>query len=423
MRPNPHGASATGSPLAGASQLGVWLTMAACFTLPWNGVTAGSLRPGDLLVIVAIVTLLVADPGRRLPRLPWWSGMFAAIVVLITAVHEILPTDEQYLRSRVVVDAAGHLIPEIYTNSLTGVKLVLGVAGLAFMTCLAAAHDRRSLLRAAVAFACGTAVSAVAAFGETLGVLNVGISNEGTRSGGLAVQANFLGETCAMSIPISMYLLTRPDSRSRILGGVVTVCLAIGAYSSGSRGGSVALLATAVLAAVLMREYRKFLPTIALVLGVAAAGLFVAMPSAGQKLLSSVRLDNSASAQGSDIVRALVAQQGSRDFTHSPIDGVGLQVAAEAHNVYLQALASGGLILLVAYVAYLLGCAVTGVGLLRRSPLAAPFLTSVAAVVALDFVENSFADRLAYFPPALVAALWSVTVARRSTDSTEPSLP
>ena len=121
----------------------------------------------------------------------------------------------------------------------------------------------------------------------------------------------------------------------------------------------------------------------------------------------ALRLTGGPTTDFSDHIRAEVAQQGERDFIHSPIDGVGMQVAAEAHNVYLQSLASGGLILFTGYVIFVVCAALTARRAMRYSELGGPLLAATVSVALLSMVENSLTDRLVYVPAGLVAALYS----------------
>ena len=51
----------------------------SCFTLTWNGWYVGPVRPGDLLVLLALILFIVAEPNRRLPMPPWWIKQLAFV--------------------------------------------------------------------------------------------------------------------------------------------------------------------------------------------------------------------------------------------------------------------------------------------------------------------------------------------------------
>jgi hypothetical protein len=163
----------------------------------------------------------------------------------------------------------------------------------------------------------------------------------------------------------------------------------------------------ALLSFAVIPGYRRLLPTLGFLLGLATVYVFVAKPSLGESLLRAVRLTGNSgdSVSGSNYVRSAVGAQGMRDFWHSPIDGVGMQVAAEAHNVYIQALASGGLLMFTGYLTFVLGGLLRAVAAMRSHPIAYPLFVSAVCGAVLATVENSLVDRLAYVALSLIAVL------------------
>jgi hypothetical protein len=394
----------------GLARIALVFTYVACAATPWNGWIIG-VRPGDAFLLLALLAFFASDIGRRWPVLPGWVLQFGAIIVLVTVLHELLPTDPGYLAQRLVVDPQGIRIPEIQTNLGVGLKFVVPIIGLPLMFGFAYLHDKRALFRSAYAFAVGSAISGLIAFSDKLGVTHLSLSITGIpaasgRAPGLAIHPNFLATTCVLGMPIMLWQVGSPRLRSRISAVLILVALALGVYASGSRGGAAVMAAAVGLSFVLMPVYRRVLPTVALVTASVAGLVFVLNPSVGQSLLRAVRLTGNSGAQsGSDYVRSSVAHQGKLDFLHSPIDGVGMQVAAEAHNVYLQALASGGLLLLVGYLTFVVAGLVKSFRQRKFDPLAYPFFIAALAGAALSTVENALTDRLAYVPLALIAAM------------------
>jgi hypothetical protein len=399
------------APTSGLAKIALVFTYVASAATPWNGWLIAGLRPGDAFLLLALLTFFASDIGHRWPALPGWVSQFGAIIVLVTVLHELLPTDPGYLAQRLVVDPSGIRIPEIETNLGVGLKFVVPIIGLPLMFGFAYLHDRRALFRSAYAFAVGSAISGLIAFLDGVGVTHLSLSITGipavsARAPGLAIHPNFLATTCVLGIPIMLWQVGSRRLRSRVFAMLILIALALGVYASGSRGGAAVMAGVVLLSFAVMPVYRRVLPTVAL-LTVGAAGLvFVLNPSVGQSLLRAVRLSgNSGSQSGSDYVRASVGHQGVLDFLHSPIDGVGMQVAAEAHNVYLQALASGGLLLLGGYLIFVGSGLVKGFRQRKFDQLAYPFFIAALGGALLSTVENALTDRLAYVPLALIAAM------------------
>jgi hypothetical protein len=399
-------------PTTGIARAALLLTYAACIATPWNGMRAGPLRPGDLLMFMALLAFAATDLGYRWPSLPGWAWLFGGIILLVTALHELLPTDPNYLAQRLVVDTRGFRIPEFESNLTVGLKFVVPIIGLPLMFGFARYHDKRALFRCAYAFAIGSAISALIGFADGLGITRLSASITGLpatsgRAPGLAIHPNFLATTCVLSAPLMLWQLMSPRLRSRVFALCVLFPLLLGLYASGSRGGAAVGAGMLLLSFAMMPAYRRILPTVMIMLGGVAALAFVLKPGLGKKLLQAVRLGggNTGSAKGSDSVRSEVAHQGWLDFKHSPLDGVGMQVAAEAHNVYLQALASGGLLLFVGYAIFVLSGIWKALNRISWDALAYPFFIAALSGAILSTVENALVDRLAYVPLALIAAM------------------
>jgi hypothetical protein len=400
-------------PMTAATRIAVWLTYAATAATAWNGWKFGGLRLGDMLIALALVAFFVADGGRYIPKLPAWVWQFGAIIILVTVAHEVLPTSPAYLDQRLVINGVlpvpGGL--ELETNGVVGIKFLVPAIFMPLMFAYLRMHDPKYLLRAAYAFAVGTAISSAIAMGDLLGATHLSLSIThipavGGRAPGLTLHPNFLAMTCVLSLPVMLYQLIGTTLRTRLLALAFIVALLLGLYASGSRAGAAVGPATGLLAVIMMPRYRKYLPSIILLTGGVAAALFVLKPSLGHSLLQAVRLGgDTGSAQGSDAARQIIFTQGVNDFQHSPIDGVGLQVAEEAHNVYLQALAAGGVILLAGYLIFILSGLVTVVRNFKVEPLAYPLFVSALGGAIFAIVQAALTDRLAYVPLALIATL------------------
>lgn len=391
--------------------VGIGAACAAAFTMPWNGWKIGPVRPGDVFILIALSCFLAADIGGELPKLPRWVSQVGFVTVLVAALHELLPTDPHYLEKRVVLDAVGRPTLEVQSNLVVAPKLVIAVVGVALTFCFAAVHDRRAPRWLAISYAAGTAVSGLIAFSDGRGLTSIGRSVTGNitepgRQGGLSDHPNFLAGTCVLAMSLTIWLVARRAWRSQLLGAALMLAILVGTYSSGSRGGAACLVIAIVGGVLVIPRFRPYLPTIAFGMGTLAVSGFVVFPSAGQAVLRATRLTGGGvSTEGSNQVRAMVGAQGVADFHHSPIDGVGFQVSAEAQNVYLQELAAGGLLLFVSMTIYWLFAMYSARRLMPYDELAGPLLVSLLAGAALNLVGASLTDRFYYVPSAIVVAL------------------
>jgi O-antigen ligase len=112
--------------------------------------------------------------------------------------------------------------------------------------------------------------------------------------------------------------------------------------------------------------------------------------------------------------RSALAQQGVSDFLERPVDGIGLEAIAQAHNIYLQLLASGGLILTAGMLLYFGG--VLRAGYAERNdpdPLGACLFIAVVVWLAAGPFGNQIADRYLYFPVAMIAGLQQLRARER----------
>ena len=416
------------TPTNGIVTLALAMTYIASMTTAWNGWKLG-LRPGDAFSLLALLLYVASDLGHRWPRLPRWVWQFGGIIVFVTALHEFFPTDPNYLTRRVVVglnNSVVHGNVEFLSNLAVGLKFLVPIVGMPLMYAFAYMHDRRALWRSAYFYAIGAAISGLIGFsdrflGSHFSLSLTGIPAVAGRTPGLTLHPNFLATTCVLGLPFMLWQSVAPRLRDRVLAFGVLVPLVVGLFASGSRGGTAVGAGTIGLSFALMPRYRRHLPTVAILTIGTGALAFVLNPKIGHSLLKAVRLAGNGSSSGSDTARGIVGHQGVLDFKHSPIDGVGMQVAAEAHNVYLQALASGGLLLFTGYAIYVLFALATGFARTRQTEWAYPYAIGALSGALLAYVESALTDRLAYVPLALIGAMAMRPAADLAYDDREPA--
>jgi hypothetical protein len=391
---------------------GVGSVMIAAFTLPWNGLIFGGVRPGDGFVLIALVCFVASDVHGRVPHMPWWVNQLSLAIIAVGALHILLPTDPNYLLNRIVVAANGQPTVQFQTNLGVTFKFVVAVAAIPVAFCYAVHYEKRSIRWVPIAFVLGTAVSGVIAFTDGRGITALGDKLTHNhyllaREGGLSNHPNFLAASCILALPIALWMAVEPERRTRVLGVLAAIGISAGDYATGSRGGAVCLVLGAGSAFVLIPWYRKRIVNVALVSGLLAALVFSFVPGVGAKILKATRLSGAASADtsGSNTVRSIVGAQGVRDFKHSPLDGIGLQVADQAQNVYLQQLASGGILLFAALLIYSLSVLRLSAALSRYYTLASALVACWIASTVFNYLEADLTDRFFYVPPALAVML------------------
>lgn len=421
---------------ADLARIGVGAALACAFTLTWNGWFVGPVRPGDVLILITLMCFAFGAPTTAFRTPPWWIKQLVFALMLLAVLVVLLPPDPHYLVQRTVLDAGGKALPQFpgsisIKNIGIAAKFIVAVAALPMAFTASALVDRRSLRWMALAFPFGAGLSGLAAFIDHTHIASVGhfithLPNISDRQIGFASHPNFLAAGLVLAIPFACWLIVSTVKWEQRAGAAALLSLVLGVYASGSRGGAVCVVGAVVLTFVLLPRTRSHLPGI-LLGGVVGAGIMaVVFPSVALQILKVTRLVGNPNTTGSDIVRAEVGAQGIRDFQYSPIKGIGLQASTDASQVYIQELASGGLILFVAMSLYMLGAGWEAWRLINRTPLAAAIVGSVAATLALNIFEADLTDRFYYVPEAILVALLVVMrnddrVAEADTD--EPSAP
>ena len=267
----------------------------------------------------------------------------------------------------------------------------------------------------------GAVVNACVAVADYAGVAHITpIGIYANRSSGLTVQPNYLALTCVISIPLAMLWLGR--SRRWTFAGLLAVPILLGGvYASGSRAGTVAAVLAAAGTVVVVPRLRPGLRFI-IPLGGIAILLLLMFTNIGAKVLSQVRLGASNTTSVSNYQRSLVAQAALDQIGDRPLEGVGFSVIANAHDIYLELLDAGGVIVLVSFLVFIAGLAQS----LRRSragPLrdeAAVCALAVAAWLANGVFDNQLADKYLYVVPGLLYAISRVSAMQPAATRDEP---
>ena len=414
---------------SGPTRIGLLLALVAAGTSPWNAFAFGGLRPADLSLVAAVGLLLLSRRGLgALPNLvlPGWLLVLTVTVAVLMAGHELFPTDAAFLAQRVQVDAAGLTTTGIFTNVGIGGRWLVSLLGVPVLCVLVRQHGGVWLARLALAFVGGAAVSGLVAVTDGLGLTAISghfvVPDSGGRQAGLTVHPNHLAATACLAVPFVFWAFARPGRRVHVYAAACLVLLLASVYESGSRGGAVCVVLAAALTLVLVKRLRSRLP---LVVGAAFLAMFVVFgfyPDALAHLLTSVRLSGSGGGvDASDQVRATLQTQGIADFRHAPFVGVGLQVGLDAHNIFRQMLAAGGIALFSAFVVFAVGAFRSALRVGRVHPLAYAAAASVASWLLFGMVENLLLDRFLYFPAGFIVAMMQRTEVTGASPAPAPA--
>ncbi len=488
--PRPSGAAAApervpGGPLrrpvriARAGRLGSAFLLAGAVATPWNAVSVGGLQPGDALFAAGLGLLLLAAVGaRRSLALPWWVTGLATVAAIVAFAQVFSPVDSGYVTGRFVLLVYGGQIPDEPANNLTNLAhwqvalfalplAAVLAARLAVPVGLAAAWPAAGgfVRKLATAWLVGCTISALVALSDRFGVTAISASllpftDVSGRQAGLTSQPNNLAVAAAMALPVAVYWATgaatspspsagppeltdraprvasmasleplAPSVLAPAFGMACVLVLLGGALVAGSRGGSAAAVLALLGSLMATSGGRKLLPKLLIATMIASPLLASVLQDTWSSLRESLRLGGEVSGAASDLGREMLARQAIRDFEREPLRGIGLWVITESHSIYLQLLASGGLLLLLAFVVFLVFAARAGLrsSRLEGDPLGTLLAVSMLTWALVGVVENQLTDRYLYVPAAALACLhqWrrGHEARRRDRSLTSPANP
>ncbi len=304
-----------------------------------------------------------------------------------------------------LVLSVGLLVPMLLTRTVERQALFLvgaaGVVGLGLVTSVAAADPASSLnglLRLlvgalilpitfmlwrprrdivallATAYVVGNSISVLQAVTSGL------VSYEG-RSIGLTRHPNILGLCSMLALTLIPFIL---QELPRWCGWFVLAAAGVcgyGVWISGSRAALLVAVAMVVVYLVLSRSVERGLLLFgASILPVYLVGRTLSSGDYGNNILN--RFAGGGSASASDLAREQLVREAVERFLSSPVLGVGFGDALEAHNIYLQVAASGGVLGLAFYLVLLASVV--------RQPLRLPARYRLLALPAFGYVLVGF---------------------------------
>jgi O-antigen ligase len=238
------------------------------------------------------------------------------------------------------------------------------------------------------------------------------------RFSGLSDHPNHLGYTILICVPIVIYFMSR--MRHKWIPSGALIVLALGLLPTGSRAAQ-ALAPVFAVAAILCIPKESRGPavraasvTVFAAISIAAVSLFTIL---ADKRANIWRITGAGAdaAQGANDDRIKVFKQAWTDWQTYPVFGAGIRHVVEAHNIALQLLAAGGIVLFGAMAVYFFCVLRDCLRLWKHGVVIARFLLlSVVAWLVFGLVENQLTDPELYFNIGCVAAL-SVTTALAAT--------
>jgi O-antigen ligase len=389
---------------------GLLATCAFAFVASWEGVYIAGVRPRFVLLILALLLLFAARIGEALPHMPWWNTAFISSVVLVTVLNVLWPTSQDYLDQRNSLSLFAQGLDSGLSDLGAAGRILLTIVGVPLIVVICSGFYRRAPYWIAVSYLAGTAISAMVAYTDyvgwtTLAETITGIGVQDDRSPGLAAHPVILTFGTVYATAIAAWLFTTGRRHDRVLGAVILPALLLGTYASRTRGGAICVVLAIVVCVLILPKFRRHLHLAVLGAAIGYTLLFAVFPQAGHSLLTTLRLIGDPGTEQSNADRIAVMEQGLADFAHSPIYGIGPHVINQAHNAYVQAMAAGGLILLLGVLCMQIGALVSALRLMRTEPLAAALVATMLTRLVYDFIEGPLIIPVVYLPVALIAGL------------------
>jgi hypothetical protein len=383
--------------------LAYWLLVVAAFTAAWTGVHLGSVKLVDMVLTMAAVTAVGALASIRFHP-PWWVNVGAIAIGTILVVHAIAPTSYRYLNSRLRHN--GTVLTPGEAPYVVGLEWLVALLVLPWLLVSVINCTGRPVYPIAWAWMAGAALSAGVALSDFFGLSQIGptvtgLSHFSGRETGLATHPNNLGFSCVMTVPVAIHLA----SKRHLIGVGCLALLVCGILLSGSRGSQLGLVLALVLTAVLVPSRARLTPLMIYVTCWVSVIIIWQWGTVTAQFGEMLRFTNTSDTFRSNSLRSLLARQALSDFDYNPTIGIGYEVLVDAHSIYLQILAAGGLLLATGMLLFWFGLVRAGWRLRHVDPIGIFLVASIIVWLAVGLVENQLTDRYIYFPVAAIAAM------------------
>jgi O-antigen ligase len=397
--------------------------------ITWNGLRFGGGAVANAFLVpafgmVALRTMVLRKP---IPLPPW---LFAAGIgfALAAMVNLMFPPSSSLMNDvlvhyRTIPQVGQPLILVPRSDVLALFQFEVGILVLPVLIASVATTPTR-IGRLLDVFVWSAVVNAAIGVVDWAGFHIAPIVYGTGRSAGLTVHPNYLALTCTIAIPLALLWIGR-GGRWRTAGFTCTGLLLAGAYASGSRAGAVTAVLGVVATMIVIPRLRTGLGFTVPIVGLALLGLFY---FAGDEILRQIRLTGdvgtAVNTAGSDTQRSQLAHLAIHQFESRPLQGVGFQVIADAHSIYLQVLAAGGVIGMLSFLTYLGGLAASAWRAMAgpQRDVAAAISVSISMWLINGVIDNQLGDKYLYVVPGLLIALAYVT-GRATAAQPSRSLP
>ena len=399
--------------------------------ITWNGLRAVGGAASNALVFLAFLAVLahVIVDRQTLP-IPWWLLAFAAGLIAAWLLVVMFPPglgienrtelqfNQMFLTAGVPIKVLGGRRSDLAALIKWEIALLMLPVAIA-----AVANTPQRITRLINLWTIGALINAFSGIADRAGFHSLAAQPiAGTRSGGLTIQPNYLALTCCLALPTALLWAGR-SRRGNLAAIGATIILAGGEYVTGSRDGEVSFAVGLALCFVFMPRLRPLLRYVILP-AVVGLGALLAFTHLGSHILTQLRLGGPATNTiGSDNERAFFRHVAEAQISARPLTGIGFAVDNDAQNIYLQILASGGLIAMAAFLVFIGGLA----GTVRRSlrgPVHGEAIAlglSIAIWLINGYYDAQIADKYLYVLPGIMIACARVSTRMRTRTAPEPS--
>lgn len=417
-------ASPLGRGLPLARYLALWTACIGLFFVTFNAMRVNPhVTLSDIMLFVAVggfVVSLLLDRWR-MPAIPGWL-LISAVGLTIAGLMSTLSSQD------------------FGTSMVATAEFVIALLGIPITIIVAADSWQRLLAITIIWVASATASSAIGTTDFT-GLTAVGSALTGSsfagRPSGLTVHPNHLGMASAMALPVAVFFAARafPRVGAQLGYWAAVALLASGVLISGSRAALLGAMAGLVVFAFLRR---RLVGAAVILAGIGALLLIMnsdiiahgQLPSGSSAFLALERLTNDVSTGDSNALRLQYYSDALSQFANDPLTGIGFNVVRNAHDIYLQLLAAGGLIALSSFGIFVIGVLAVGISLATRASvdpkirgLAAAVTGSVTVWLVAGVAQNLIYDRFLYVPAGLVLGLRCIAIAAATIKRSVSGVP
>lgn len=347
--------------------LGAVLIGVFCFTASWDDVLLGPVNIRQLCLLLGGLLLLTTLDIRRLPQVPWWLHAYGLSAVIASAFQLLYPISQAYLDTRYASSQSGQSLGARAGALPSLASLLLnnyGVPVVIVLTCMALPGALKWLIGSYVTGAAFCCLAGILGYYGVPVLIDVfgGVSwPAGVRASGFTSHPLRLGTAALMALALACWMILQKRPALRRGGWGSLPLLVGGLYVSGSRGPILAGIVLLALCLFLLPDVRRRVHEVIGAVAIATLAFLFAFPSVIEPLLVQTRLTGDPTAAASDAGRSEVLAQGLDDFNTSPIFGIGIQFIAEAHTLYVGALAAGGLIFGAGFMLFNIGSMLTAI--------------------------------------------------------------